>query len=320
MRTVDRVSSGMRAMWRLIAVALLSSGCASIPADYELHRDRTPSLELVETPFFPQERYQCGPAALATVLTASGANKGPEDLVDRVYLPARRGSLQIELQAAARAAGRVAYRIDSGMDALVAELAAGRPVLILQNLGVSWLPRWHYAVVVGVDVDRDIVILRSGTERRRKTASRLFLRTWRRSDYWGLVVLDPGDLPANPDRERYFQAVADFEATGPRGGARTAWAAAAKRWPESTLPVFGLATAALSEGDYFRAEQLYRRIVSNDAEHYTAINNLAYAIARQGERGPALRLLADSMVRFADSPEKQALLRDSYEEIRHWRE
>jgi hypothetical protein len=27
-----------------------------------------PSRELVETPFFPQDKYQCGPASLATVL------------------------------------------------------------------------------------------------------------------------------------------------------------------------------------------------------------------------------------------------------------
>jgi len=34
--------------------------------------------ELREVPFFPQEEFQCGPAALATVLAASGVKVTPE--------------------------------------------------------------------------------------------------------------------------------------------------------------------------------------------------------------------------------------------------
>ena len=43
------------------------------------------TLELRDTPFFPQEEYQCGPAALATVLAASGVAVSPDDLTGKVY-------------------------------------------------------------------------------------------------------------------------------------------------------------------------------------------------------------------------------------------
>ncbi|MGA0033840.1 MAG: hypothetical protein ACO3HA_10980, partial [Burkholderiales bacterium] len=55
--------------------------------------------ELAAAPFFPQEEYQCGPAALATVLAYSGAAATPEVLVPQVYLPGREGSLQTEMLA-----------------------------------------------------------------------------------------------------------------------------------------------------------------------------------------------------------------------------
>ena len=131
------------------ALLLCLSGCASIPEHVsELPADV--SLDLDRTPFFPQERYQCGPAALATVLASSGVAVDLGALVDRVYLPGRKGSLQVEMLAASRAAGRVPYVIDGTLLALQDELDAGRPVVVLQNLGVTAIPKWHYAVVVGI--------------------------------------------------------------------------------------------------------------------------------------------------------------------------
>jgi hypothetical protein len=57
-------------------------------------------VELTDTPFFPQREYQCGPAALATVLAASEVSVTADALVPEVFLPGRQGSLQSELLAA----------------------------------------------------------------------------------------------------------------------------------------------------------------------------------------------------------------------------
>ncbi|HUG04491.1 MAG TPA: hypothetical protein VML92_08685, partial [Steroidobacteraceae bacterium] len=80
------------------------------------------SVELAGTPFFPQDEYQCGPAALATVLRASGVATLPDDLKPQVYVPGRRGSLQAELIGAARRHGRLPYVMPSQGQELVAEL------------------------------------------------------------------------------------------------------------------------------------------------------------------------------------------------------
>ena len=130
---------------------------------------------LEQVPFHPQELHQCGPAALATLLGASGLAADPLQLADQVYVPGRRGSFQAELIAATRRAGRVPWQVDGTLAALAAEVAAGRPVLVLQNLALPAWPRWHYAVVIGVDADR--VTLRSGKRRSLRMSRRAFLRS-----------------------------------------------------------------------------------------------------------------------------------------------
>lgn len=180
------------------------------------HRDgRTPArVELADTPFFPQTRYQCGPTALATVLNARGVTVTPDELVPRVYLPAREGSLQAEIKAAVRRQGLLAVPVEPGLDALLAEITAGHPVLVLQNPGFNWLPRWHYAVVVGYDLARQELVLRSGTEPRRITPFGVFLNTWNRSARWGIVVLVPGAFPAQAKPTPYLEVASALERLG----------------------------------------------------------------------------------------------------------
>jgi len=281
------------------ALLLLLSGCASIPDGVRM-LPQGASVELDDTPFFPQERYQCGPAALATTLVAGGVSVSMDDLVDAVYLPGREGSLQVEIVAAARRYDRLPYVIDGTLAAIHAELAAGRPVLVLQNLGIAAIPRWHFAVVVGIDGAEGEVVLRSGTERRHVTRLMTFLRTWRRSDYWGLVLLHPDELPATVDRGRYFETIAALEETARFDAAATAWRTAAATWPGDRVALFGLANAEYGRGHLDDAEAAYRELLSIDSALIAARNNLALVLAERGrfeeaadEIATALRLNAD---------------------------
>src|SRR5688572_9885051 len=129
-----------------IFVLFLSlAGCASQP----VRMPAGEAVELTSVPFFSQREYQCGPAALAMVLVASGVTVTPDELTGKVYLPERKGSLQMELIGATRGFDRLAYEIAPGVDALLAQVREGKPVLVLQNLAFKRVPAWHYAVVVG---------------------------------------------------------------------------------------------------------------------------------------------------------------------------
>ncbi|HEX5786829.1 MAG TPA: PA2778 family cysteine peptidase, partial [Woeseiaceae bacterium] len=276
----------------MVATAGLAA-CAGYP-EAEFRHDAVPQA-VEETPFHPQSRYQCGPAALLTLLDHSGVDTSMASMVDRVYLPGREGSLQAELVAATRAEGRLPYRIDPDLDAVAAELGEGRPVLVLQNLGVGWAPRWHYAVVYATDPAAGVVRLRSGTDPERTTRVAVFLRTWARSGFWGMVVLKPGELPAQPDPARYVEAVAALEAAGQAALALPYWRAARARWPEARMPLFALGNAALAAGRPHEAASIYRELLARHPGDAAARNNFAHALAASGQLGAALAELETAL-------------------------
>lgn len=309
-RTSSNPSESKTALASVVLIAASGlAGCASIPASVSDFGSDEPVSEIESAPFFPQKRYQCGPAALTTVLSHSGVEATLGSVTELTYIPDRQGSLQTELISTARHYDRIPYEIDGTMSALAAELAAGRPVLVLQNLGISWFPRWHYAVVVGVDAASGRVVLRSGTERRRASKIDTFLRTWQRSDYWAVVTLRPGELPANPDRDRYFRAIAGMEAAGHYGSAMSAWNSALDRWPGDAVALFGKANSAYQLGELEVSERTYRSLLHGSPDMHAARNNLAYVLAEQGKLAEAL----EEMQWLLDHTDDSDPLRDEFE-------
>jgi tetratricopeptide (TPR) repeat protein len=271
----------------MLAALLLLSGCASHLQAVKLitspPAEFAQGVELEQVPFFAQERYQCGPAALATALDWSGAAVKPEDLIAEVYLPQRHGSLQVEMAAAARHHGRVSYILEQDLQAVLEEIRAGHPVVVLLNLGLSWYPRWHYAVAVGFDLRRDLLVLRSGTERRDVVSLELFERMWRRGKRWALVVMPPDELPATAQELPYLRAVLPFEQTEDWKTAARAYTAAWRRWPDSIGAGMGLGNSAYGGGDYAAAAEAYRRLLARHPAFAPALNNLAQVMAKSGD-------------------------------------
>jgi len=131
---------------------LLLGGCSAVSPlpDDDARLDTLPShAEIGSLPYFPQQEDQCGPAALATVLAYRGIEVTPEALRPQVYLPGKGGTLAIELVAGARRYGMLAYPLNPSLTALLTELDAGNPVLVMQNLRFDWWPQWHFAVAIG---------------------------------------------------------------------------------------------------------------------------------------------------------------------------
>lgn len=289
----------------LTTFALLITACAGLlrpvqgPAPSPTNASGLPPVELTDTPFFAQDEDQCGPAALAMVLTANGVAVTPEVLRSQVYLPERQGSLQAEIIAATRRHQQVPYVITPTLQGLLTEVAAGHPVVVLQNLGVTWLPVWHYAVLIGYDADRDVVLLRSGTTRRKVMPAEDFIKTWQASGNWGVVALKPAQLPASMDAERYLAAVAGLEATGQLAVADKAYRAALTRWPTAALAWLGRGTVAYRQGRLAVAERAYRRANALAPRDAAVLNNLAQV---QAERGCPAQGLATLRRWPADAP------------------
>ena len=281
----------IKAALAAVALALLLGACAAPQTRALLQGPSTglpQSIELGQTPFFPQELHQCGPAALATALGAAGIAAEPERIVPQVYLPEREGSLQVELLASARRHGAVAYELNPALEDLLAELAAGNPVMVLQNLGLSWIPRWHYAVAVGYDLGQGEIVLRSGRERRQVMSLNTFEHTWARSGRWAMLALAPGRLPATVQEAAYVSAVVALERTGSTRAARNAYAAAVQRWPKNLMARMGLGNTAYALKDLDAAEAAFRQAVVDHPDSAAAYNNLAHVLAQRHHYAEAL--------------------------------
>jgi hypothetical protein len=282
----------------LAALASLLAGCATSPPLADgLPLSASRVIELGSTPFFPQEDYQCGPAALATLLVASGVEVTPEALVPEVYVPGRKGSLALDLVGATRRHDRLPWVLETTANEMVGELEAGRPVLLLQNLGLPQIPIWHYAVLVGYDAYRNVAILRSGDTERLEMKWQHFARAWDEGGRFAMTVLRPDEIPVNATPARFVEAVAGLEAAGQRAAARTGYESVIARWPEEPLAWVGLGNVALADGDRAAAADAYMRAILLAPDDAAARNNLALLLMdagcleesrRQVERASAL--------------------------------
>ena len=278
--------SNTRRLAGVLFICILLAACATPPQTRQLLAGSPTGLpaavELTATPFIPQQRYQCGPAALATVLNAHGHAVTAGQLVDAVYVPALQGSLPEEITATARRYGMLAYPLQPSLADLLTEIAHGNPVLVFQNLGTGWLPKWHFAVVIGYDMQGDEIILRSGTTRRWRTTLGTFERTWSRGEYWALVVLPAEHIPATAVPDRYLQAALDLETTGQANAARSAYLAATQRWPRQPGTWLTYGNSLYQARDFPGAETAFRAAAALAPENPQGWNNLAYALVQNG--------------------------------------
>lgn len=237
--------------------------------------------ELTDVAFFPQRKHQCGPASLATVLDYRNIDITPDVLTERVYLPQREGSLQLEMVATGRGYGLLAYRLEGDLKNLLEEVANGNPVLVFQNLSLQYWPQWHYAVVVGYDVERGELVLRSGTVRRHIINFSTFERTWQRADYWAYVFVKPGEIPVTAQPVPYTRAGHDLQMSGFPDRALRAFRRGAQRWPDHSIVLMALGNAEFEAGHYDRAQQAFSRELELRADNAIGWNNLAYALANR---------------------------------------
>ena len=286
----------------LWAAVLLLSGCGSmVPQTLALRTDWPAGVprqaELAHVPFFPQDEYQCGPAALATVMHNAGARVSPASLVDEVWLPARQGSLQVEMLAAPRKHGLVSLRLAPRYADLLREVAAGNPVVVLQDVG-PMLPQWHYAVVNGFDYETGTILLRSGLQFRQEMPFTYFERTWIAGKYWAMVVTPPERIPATATEERWLEALLGLARGGNAEATVRGYRTALARWPESLPAAVGLANQLHAGGALDEAAGVLRSALQRHPQSVIVLNNLAQTLSDQGRNAEALTL-----IRRAEDPQ-----------------
>ncbi|WP_111414167.1 PA2778 family cysteine peptidase [Billgrantia lactosivorans] len=281
---------------RLAGVLLLClwlAGCASTPQLAETTKQAIPRQATIEdVPFHSQRDYQCGPASLAMVLNHGEVDVSMESLIPQVFIPGREGSVQPEMLATVRRHGRIPFVLDNSFDALLTEIAAGHPVVVMQNLSLPTWPMWHYAVAIGYDLDAEEMTLHSGEEAERIESFRRFDATWARSERWAFIALPPGELPSGVGEQRALQAIAGYEGVQGAEATLPAWEAFVERFPDSGMGYFALGNARYAAGEAADAIEAFQSAVERRDDLGAAWLNLGLLLQARGEDGEARRALS----------------------------
>lgn len=224
-------------------------------------------------PLIRQEDFYCGPASLAMVLQWSGQSVSQVEIAQQSFTPGARGTYLADMLGAARRHGQIAVTLEKFPN-LLAEVEAGHPVVVFQNLGLQIAPVWHYGVVTGYDMDKEVVTLHSGQNDVMKMPFRSFLKSWDGGERWAMVILPPDQQPARADDTKLLRAAAALERVGQFSAAETAYRRGAERWPENWLWPFGLGNALYGQGNVAAARRAFLRALTLDPDAHAARNNL----------------------------------------------
>ncbi|KZX78578.1 hypothetical protein A3715_09930 [Oleiphilus sp. HI0009] len=275
--------ASLKLAFLIMFLSAVISGCASYPQSRALMSEISsdiPRQHQLDVPFVAQEDYFCGPAALSMMLQAQGLNLELSTLVNMVYVPERQGSFQIELKAAARRFELIPYELAPTMKSVFHEVSRGNPVLVLQNLALESHPVWHYALVVGYDLDDKTVTLHGGLEANTTIALGTFERQWaNNAPSWAIVILPPHKVPATASPLPYQKTLEELIEVGQTSTAVDAYYHATEVWPGQSTFNFGLANLLYQLNEFEEAQTMFLEAILKTPNIASYWNNLAYALA-----------------------------------------
>lgn len=264
----------------LLWCAACLAGCASSTIQTDvLSRSATslkPSVNNL-APYIEQNVGHCGPATLAMAIAATGNPYNTEEITSQVYSPKAKGSLQESMISAARRQGYLAIPI-TGFAALLKELDAGHVVIIFENLGISWIPQWHYALVTGYDLQNKTLVMHSGPQPSQFMDMAEFELSWKLTNYWALVVLPPGEVSASSDEITHLRAAVALENMENLEAAKRAYLGILGNWPNSLIAFIGLANVYYNLGDHSSAVRTLQTAIKLYPASVEARTNLHYLL------------------------------------------
>lgn len=187
----------------LLACVLGLSACAGKPAKIQGLPER---VELNGVPAFPSEAYQSGPAALASMLSVQGIVMTPGLLDKPLHLPGAEAELERNMQVLAREYGLLVYPLQDNLPTLLAQVAAGYPVMARITEGSTFWTGPRYVVIAGYNQQKGSVLLRSGKNRRLLMDFSAFESAWKSAGHWAVLIQRPSQLPAQVEAARWRQA------------------------------------------------------------------------------------------------------------------
>ncbi len=288
----------------------ITVACTSvhIPTKTSLLEKNIPTYHKINAvPVIEQADHYCGPAALATVAQYNKRSLSQAKAASMVYTKGRKGTFQHDIVSAIQRLNLLAVPVRSPTDLFI-EISQNYPVLIFQNLGLSWYPTWHYSVISGYDIDEENVFIHDGTAQAKWQSMSTVFKTWKRTENWGYIAVSPGTIPKTATAENLLQSTAQLEAAGHLESAKQSYKAILDHFPKQHAAYFGLGNIAVTEKNYGLAIKNYKSALSLKTDYVPALNNLGYAYSFSGDTQKA----CDHLNRYKTT---YTSLKDSYDDL-----
>ncbi|MEK6745018.1 MAG: cysteine peptidase family C39 domain-containing protein [Nitrospirota bacterium] len=189
-KAVDSVMTvhGLFLLGALAVLNLALSGCGAASFDAVRSGLEGRGHYIEGVPFVKQTEYDCGPAALASVLSFHGKAADLERITANVYLPKLRGTLPMDLERYAKDEGFKTSSSAGTAAALKTAVRSNSPVICLLDLGFWFYRQPHFVTVIGFDDGNGLFIMHDGGTPSKTMLYEDFEKKWARAGKWMIVI------------------------------------------------------------------------------------------------------------------------------------
>ncbi|MHC8318670.1 peptidase C39 family protein [Pseudomonas sp. LB3P31] len=215
----------VRVFSRILCAALVAgslAGLAGCAGSVSPEIKRLPERVELSGTFYRGQTHQSGPQVLASLLSQQGISITPGLLDKPLHLPGAEAQLEQNMLNLAREYGMVVYPLDAALPALLAQVAAGYPVMVRFTEGSAFWAEPRYAILSGYNSQKQTVLLRAGMNRRTLMSFSSFESAFKDGGSWAVLIQKPNQLPANVDQQRWLKAANDLAQAGQEQAANRA--------------------------------------------------------------------------------------------------
>jgi tetratricopeptide (TPR) repeat protein len=279
----------------LSSCSFFLAGCAtsfthrvSPPPAFETHE----SLYLEKVPPIAQKAYQCGPAALESVIRYWGGSADADSIGKAIYGPRTRGVFNFSLAQYAKTLGFwTEIHEEWGAEDLRQWLRKGVPPIVMLDTGTLWVRTYHFVVLKGFDDRMKIFYANTGVLETQAIDYGEFERRWKKASHWSLIVSPPEKVDWELDEAKSIELALIFEKNGNLNQAKQWLESALIKNPESLAGKFNLANIYSRSNRPEQAKILYQELLNKNPDRPEISNNLAWIYYEEGRYEDALKIV-----------------------------
>jgi len=179
------VKRGVLVTGRLLFLSLTLLFLSSCAGTLRIEMSKVRQI-IKNVPFYPQERYYCGPASLAGILNFWGVTVLPEEVAAEIYSRSARGTLTLDMIFYPEKRGLRATQYEGSFEDIKKNINASYPLIVMVDNGFWIYQKEHFMVVLGYHENG--LVVNSGRYQYKFIPLSNFLKSWKRTRYWTLLI------------------------------------------------------------------------------------------------------------------------------------